>query len=284
MFSLNTRTKILRTIGRWVLLILLLSYTLIVLGPFIWSFIMSFRPTQDILQNPYGLPIPPIFSNYLRAITQFGFDKYIRNSVFVTGAALLIVTPVSAMAAYVFGRRRYNFRMRELLFQLIFVSIMFPPQITLLSLYILLWRYKLLNLTGLALIYAATALPISIYILRAFFGQIPRELEDAARIDGASDWQTFWRVMFPIARPAVATVIVLNFINFWNEFLYAVTIIHRDDLRTLPLGVMRMMGDQFIDYGGLSATLIISIAPVIVLYIFLSEWFIKGMTAGALKG
>lgn len=284
MLSKNTRAKIIRITGKWLLLIFLLVYTAVELGPFIWSFLMSLRTTPEILKSPYGIPTSPDLSNYVRALTEFGFMKYFRNSVYVTIAAMVLVTPISAMAAYAFGRQRYNFRMRELIFQLIFITIMFPPQITLLSLYILLWRYKLLNLVGLSIIYAATALPISIYILRAFFGQIPQELEDAARIDGASDWQTFWRVMFPIARPAIATVIVLNFINFWNEFLYAVTMIRKDDMRTLPLGVMNIMGDQFIDYGGLAATLIISIAPVIVLYAFLSELFIKGMTAGALKG
>lgn len=276
--------QLLRRISRYLLLLFLFGYTFIELGPFLWAILMSFRNTNDILQNPYGLPIPLEFRNYIKALTEFGFARYFRNSVIVTGAALLISTPIASMAAYSFARKRYKFRLREVVFQIIFITIMFPPQITLLSLFVMLWRYKMLNLIGLSLIYASTALPISIYILRSFYMQIPQELEDAARIDGASDWQTFWRVMFPIARPATATVIVLNFINFWNEFLYAVTMILKDEMRTMPLGVMKIMGDQFTDYGGLAATLVISVVPVIVLYVFLSEWFIEGMTAGALKG
>lgn len=281
---INFSSPLLRRTTRYILLVFLLAYTFIELGPFLWAILMSFRRTHEILQNPYALPIPPDFHNYVKALTEYGFAKYFLNSVIVTTAALVISTPVASMAAYSFARRRYKFKMREIVFQIIFITIMFPPQITLLSLFVMLWSYKMLNLVGLSLIYVSTALPISIYILRSFYMQIPQELEDAARIDGASDWQTFWRVMFPIARPATATVIVLNFISFWNEFLYAVTIILKDRMRTLPLGVMKIIGDQFTDYGGLAATLVISVFPVIVLYLFLSEWFIEGMTAGAIKG
>jgi multiple sugar transport system permease protein/raffinose/stachyose/melibiose transport system permease protein len=269
---------------RSLLLIFLLAYTFIEIGPLIWAFFMSLRYTNEILNKPYGLPIPPVLYNYIRVITEYGFIKYFRNSVIATGLALLISTPVAALAAYGFARNRYKFSIREVIFQLIFITIMFPPQITLISLYIMLWRYKLLNIFGLSIVYAATALPISIFLLRSFFAQIPQGIEDSARIDGANDWITFWRVMFPIARPALATVVVLNFLSFWNEFLYAVTLITKDEWRTLPLGVMRMMGDTYVDYGALSATLIISMAPIVILYLFLSESFIKGMTAGALKG
>lgn len=273
-----------RRTTRLIMLLLLFGYTFIAMGPFLWTLIMSFRTTPDILNNPYGLPLPPVFSNYMRVFTEFGFGTYFRNSTIVTGITILIATIVSSLAAYGFARSRYDFAFREVMFLIIFLTIMFPPQITLLSLYIQLWRYKLLNLIGLSLVYSASALPISIYILRSFYAQIPQELEDAARVDGATDWQTFWRVMFPIARPATATVVVLNFITYWNEFLFAVTFIHKDQYRTLPLGVMKLVGEHFVDFGAMSATLVFSIAPIIILYTFLSEWFIKGMTAGAIKG
>lgn len=276
--------RLFRSPSRIILFLFLIGYTFIAIGPFLWTMIMSFRSTPDILNNPYGIPIPPIFSNYVRVFTEFGFGTYFRNSALVTGAALIIATLVSSLAAYGFSRQRYQFGFREVMFLVIFLTIMFPPQITLLSLYVQLWRYKLLNLMGLSLVYATSALPISIFILRTFYTQIPQEIEDAARVDGASDWQTFWKVMFPIARPATATVIVLNFITFWNEFLFAVTFIHKDKFRTLPLGVMKLVGEHFVDFGAMSAMLVFSIAPIIIIYLFLSEWFIKGMTAGAIKG
>lgn len=273
-----------RLVARALLLWLLAVYTFIVVGPFLWALVMSFRSTPDILNNPYGLPIPPKLSNYTRAFSEFGFGTYFRNSIAVTGVSILHTTLVSSLAAYGFARRRYHFKLRGLIFQVIFMSIMFPPQITLLSLYILLWRYKLLNLAGLSLVYTATTLPISIYILRSFYAQIPQELEDAARVDGASDWQIFWRVMFPIAKPATATVVVLNFVTYWTEFLFAVTFIHSDQWRTLPLGMMKLVGEHFVDFGGMSAALVLSSAPIITCYILLSDWFIRGMTAGAIKG
>ncbi len=276
--------KFLRSIPRIILFVFLVVYTFIAIGPFIWTIFMSFRSTPDILNNPYGFPLPPIFTNFTRAFTEFGFGNYFRNSVYVTFSAILLSTLVSSLAAYGFSRSRFRFRLREPIFQIIFLTIMLPPQITLLSLYIQLWQYKLLNLPGLSLVYAVSSLPVSIYILRSFYAQIPQELEDAAYIDGATDWQTFWYVMFPIAKPATATVLVLNIITFWNEFLFASTFIHKDANRTLPLGVMKLVGEHYVDFGAMSATLVFSILPIIILYSLLSEMFIKGMTAGAIKG
>ncbi|MGQ9629444.1 MAG: carbohydrate ABC transporter permease [bacterium] len=267
------------------ILLPLLSYTFVVTGPFFWTASMSFRLAPEIDANPYGPPIPFHVGNYVYAFTKFGFGRYMMNSAFVTAFALSITTIATSMAAYGFARRRYNFPLREPIFLLIFLSIMFPPQISLLALFQILVKYNLYNtLWGLILVYSASALPFNIYILRAFFAQIPQELEDAARIDGCSDWHAFWRVMFPIARPAIATTITLNFINFWNEFLYAVTFITQQRLRTLPLAVMFFMGEAYLDIGMLAAGVMVSSLPVIILYLFLSEQFIRGMTAGAIKG
>jgi len=274
-----------RTLSTGIVLALCFLFTAIVAGPFLWTFIMSFRLTTEIDANHYGLPIPLHFENYIYAFTKFGFAQYIANSTFVTVLALLIATSVTTMAAYGFARRRYAFLFREPLFLVIFISIMFPPQISLLALFQILVKYKLYNtLWGLVLVYSASALPFNIFILRAFFAQIPQDIEDAARIDGCADFGMFWRVMFPIAMPAVATTVVLNFINFWNEFLYAVTFVTQQKARTLPLAVMFFMGEAYLDVGMLAAGLMVSSLPVLVLYLFLSEQFIKGMTAGALKG
>ena len=279
----------LRQIGRKIttviLLTVLLCYTFIVFAPFLWTAAMSFRTTNDILDNPYGISWPPYLQNYVYAFTKFGFLRYVWNSTFVTVGALAITTVVTSLAAFGFARQRYRFRLREPIYYLIFISIMFPPQISLLALFQILVRYKLYNsLWGLILVYAASALPFNIYLLRSFFGQIPQDLEDASRIDGCNDWQMFWRVMFPIARPAVSTTIVLNFINFWNEFLYAVTFVTRQEARTLPLAVMFYLGEAWLDLGMLASGLMVSVLPVIILYLILSEQFIKGMTAGAIKG
>jgi ABC-type glycerol-3-phosphate transport system permease component len=271
--------------ARWLLLLPVLAYTAFSAGPYLWTATMSLRTTDEIFRSHYALPIPPRWENYHRAWTEFGYATYFRNSAIVTVVSVALVTVLGAMAAFAFARRRYAFPGREPLFLLVFLSIMFPPQIMLLALFQILVQYKLFNtLTGLVLVYVATELPLTIYLLRAFFAQIPSELEEAARIDGCGDWGLFWRVMLPIALPAVATTVILNFIYFWNEFLYAVVFITRQQSRTLPLAIQFLVSDQYFDIAMLATGLMISTLPVLLLYLFLSDWFVKGMTAGAIKG
>ncbi|HZS32208.1 MAG TPA: carbohydrate ABC transporter permease [Methylomirabilota bacterium] len=274
-----------RRAGRALLLGPVLLYTAFSAGPYLWTAVMSLRTTDEIFRSHYGLPIPAHWDKFHRAWTEFGYGTYFRNSAQVTLASVVLVTVLGAMAAFAFGRRRYAFPGREPVFLLIFLSIMFPPQIMLLALFQILVQYRLFNtLTGLVLVYVVSELPLTIYLLRAFFAQIPTELEEAAWIDGCNDWRLFWRVMLPMALPAVATTVILNFIYFWNEFLYAVVFITRQQSRTLPLAIQFLVSDQYFDIGMLATGLMIATLPVLVLYLFLSEWFVKGMTAGAIKG
>jgi len=267
------------------LMLPILVYTAFSAGPYLWTAIMSLRTTDEIYRSHYGLPIPAHWGKFYVAWTEFGYDVYFRNSAIVAVAAVILITIVGALAGFGFARRRYAFSLRQPLFLLIFLSVMFPPQIMILSLFQILIKLKLFNtLPGLILVYVATEMPITIYLLRAFFAQIPQELEDAARIDGCTDWVMFWRVMFPIALPAVATTFILDFIYFWNEFLYAVVFITQQEIRTLPLAIQFLVSDQYQDIGMLATGLMIATLPILIMYLFLSEWFVKGMTAGAVKG
>jgi len=273
-----------KLLSEWHLLLIGLVISVIMVGPFIWTLLMSFRFTNEILASPYSLPIPFHLDNYVRAFTDYGFLKYIINSVIVVILSLIITTAASTLAAYGFARKRFEFKFREIIFYFLFLSIMFPPQIFLLSLFQLLVNYKLYNnLMGLVLVYSALGLPLTIFILRSFFSQIPGSLEDSAYIDGCNSSQVFWKIMFPIAMPAVSTVIILNLITFWNEFLFAVTFITKQALRTLPLAVMFFLGESHIDLGLLASGVIVSSLPIILLYVAMSEKFIRGMTAGAVK-
>lgn len=276
-----------RRLGVYLVTFILMIYTAAISFPFFWTAANSLRKSNEILLEPYALPIPGTFQNYINIFTNptLSFPLFFRNSIVVTAGALFLAMLVNSMAAYGFGRLRYRFAGREVLYSLIFLSIMFPPQITLLSLFQLLVQYHLYNtLLSLILVYTVMSMPMNIFILRTFFMQIPRDLEDAALIDGASERQLFWKVMFPIARPAIFTTVMLNFVNFWNEFLYAVTYITDPKLRTLPLAVMFFIGEAFLDVGMLAAAMVVSTLPVIIIYIFVSEWFIRGMTVGAIKG
>jgi ABC-type glycerol-3-phosphate transport system permease component len=260
-------------------------YTVFAVGPFIWSAMMSLRTSSEIWANPYGLPIPIHPEKFLDVFTKFSYATYFENSIIVSVAAVTLGTVAGAMAAFVLSRQRYRFRFREAIYLLLFVSIMFPPQITLIALFQNMVQLHLYNtLPGLILVYSASELPISIYLLRAFFVQIPQDIEDAARVDGCSDWRMFWQIMLPIARPAIAAVVILDFIADWNEFLYAVVLISKQSLRTLPLAITFFLGENFQDIGMLATGMIVTILPVVVIYVFFSETLIKGMTAGAVKG
>jgi raffinose/stachyose/melibiose transport system permease protein len=208
---------------------------------------------------------------------------YFFNSVIVVIIALIGIVIFASMAAYAFAR--FSFRFSNAIFWAFMATLMVPHQVVLVPLFKTLGPLGLLNTRqGLIAVYIAFSLPISLYILRAFFQQIPGELAEAAKIDGADDWKTFWRVMFPVARPAVATVGVFNFILLWNEFLFALVFIRDDMLRTLPLGQMHFMGEYAEDIAGMAAAVTLATLPVILLYIVLAEHFQRGMAAGAVKG
>lgn len=262
---------------------LVLGYTLFTFSPLAWVFTMSLKDTATIRSSPYSLPLDPRWANYSDVWFNSNYAQYFVNSGYAVGLAIMILIIVAAMAAYAFARM--PFRGSEAIFLAIFMSIMLPAQVLLIPLFKLLVDYGLMNtLTGLALVYVAVQLPMAIYILRSFFAQIPRELAEAARIDGCGEWRIFWRIMMPIATPAISTILIVNFVALWNEFIFAVIFIQDESKRTLPLGVMKFVGDVYEDLGHMAAGLIISVIPVLVLYLFFSEKFIKGMSAGAVKG
>lgn len=264
------------------LIFLIAIYTAFSSGPFVWVAMMSLRTTTEIAANPYALPWPLHWGKFASAWNESNYDAYFINSVSVVLSAVAILTIVGGMAAHCFAR--YRFRFKGVLYFVIFSTIIFPPQVTVIGLFQIMVEYGLYNSrVGLVLVYVSIQLPITIYILEAFFARIPTDLFDAARIDGYSEWSIFWRIALPVALPAISTTIILNTILLWNEFLYAVVLITEDDKRTLPLGVLRFMGDQLEDVGMIATGLMIAIVPVVLIYVFFSERLIQGMTAGAVK-
>jgi ABC-type glycerol-3-phosphate transport system permease component len=264
------------------LLIGLAFFTMFSAGPFFWVATMSMRTTTEIMHNHFALPTIWHWEKFPDAWFNSNYSVYFTNSLLVVVSAVAILTIVGAMAAHCFAR--YRFRLNRVLYFLIFSTIILPPQITIIALFQILVQYGLYNsLVGLTLVYVSIQLPLTIYILESFFARIPTDLFDAARIDGYSEWEIFWRVSLPIAMPALSTIVILNTILLWNEFLYAVVLITDESNRTLPLGIQRFMGDQLEDVGMIATGLMIAIVPVVLIYIFFSEKLIQGMTAGAVK-
>ena len=268
--------------ARALVLLGLSFYTAFAAGPFLWAAMLSLRTTTEISLGPFRLPNPPHFGKFAEAWFNSNYSVYFTNSALIVGSAVLIVTVIGAMAAHCLAR--YRFPGNRLLYFVLFSTIILPPQLTIIALFQILVQIGLYDTKiGLVLVYVSIQLPLTIYILESFFARIPADLFDAARIDGYSEFEIFWRVSLPVATPAIATAAILNFILLWNEFLYAVVLLTQDGNRTLPLGIQRFMGDQLEDIGMIATGLMIAILPVVALYAFFSEKLIQGMTAGAVK-
>ena len=264
------------------LLIVLILYTTVTGGPFLWVTAMSLRTTAEIFDSRYALPTIWHWSKFADAWTKANYGTYFWNSTIVVVSAVALVTLIGAMAAHCLAR--YHFRGSRLVRFVILSGMILPPQLLILSLFQIMLNYGLYNsLLGLVIVYVATQLAMTVYILEGFFTQIPQDLFDAAQIDGYSQFEIFWRITLPIGLPAIFTAVILNFILLWNEFLYAVVLLTDDDKRTLPLGLMRFMGGHQLDIGMVATGLMISIVPVLLIYAVTSETMIKGMTAGAVR-
>jgi ABC-type glycerol-3-phosphate transport system permease component len=276
-------------VARWLapvrktlLFVFLAMCTIATGGPFLWVTAMSLRTTPEILDHPYALPKRLHWEKFVHAWTTSNYGAYFWNSTIVVVTAVVFVTVIGSMAAHALAR--YRFRGSRSVRFLILSSMMLPPQMLILSLFEMMFRYGLYNsLTGLIIVYVATELPLTVYLLESFFAQIPQDLFDAARLDGYSDFEIFWHITLPIALPAIFTTVTLNFIMLWNEFLYAVVLLTDNSKRTLPLGIMQFMGGHQLDIGMVATGLIIAVLPVVLLYGFFSETIIRGMTAGAVR-
>jgi multiple sugar transport system permease protein/raffinose/stachyose/melibiose transport system permease protein len=271
-----------RLFSRGALTLVISAYTVYTLGPFLWLATMSVRTTAEISAGHYAWPRPLHWEQFRIAWVDSDFATYFWNSALVVTGAVAGVTLIGAAAAHALAR--YRFPANRIIYFVLFSSIILPPQITLISIYQILVDYNLYNsLLGLMLVYVSLQLPLTVYLLEGFFARIPQDLLDAAKMDGYGEFEIFMRIVVPIGMPAIATTVILNFIQLWNEFLFAVVLITDPGKRTLPIGIRAFMGDHFQDIGLIATGVMISAAPVIVAYVFFSEKLIRGMTAGAVK-
>lgn len=261
---------------------LLGSYGLTVLYPIFLMLLSSFKSSREILRDPFALPQRFNFENYVTAWTEGNFSTYFGNSVFVTACALVLVLTLGSLAAYPLGR--YAFRGKSWLMAYFLAGLMLPVRLGILPLFFLMRSLGLLNTPwSLILIYAASGLPFTIFVLANFFETLPKELEEAARLDGASEVRIFAQVMLPLVRPALATVAIFNFIPWWNDFFFPLIFIRAERYKTLPLGLFSFFGEHQNDWALLFAGLTITALPLLILYLFASRQIIKGLTSGALK-
>ncbi|MFG1865570.1 carbohydrate ABC transporter permease [Microbispora bryophytorum] len=251
--------------------------------PLLYGVLGGFKTTRQLSSNPIGLPSPWVPENYASILASGSFWRMLWNSTYIAVLTTVVVVAVSALAAYVFAR--FAFRGREALFTMFAAGLMFPFAVAILPLFVLLRMFGLLdNPLGVILPQAAFGMPMTIIILRGFFRAIPGEIEEAAILDGCSSFGFFWRILLPMARPAVATVSVLAVVNSWNQFMLPLVVFSDDSLFTIPLGVQQFQGQYATDVARVMAYIVVAMLPALGFYAVAERQLVSGLTAGAIKG
>jgi raffinose/stachyose/melibiose transport system permease protein len=263
--------------------LLLSCFAVVILYPFVLMVFGSLKSQTAFLANPVSLPTTFDLSNYQFAWNEAHIPKFAFNSLIVATGTVFLTLVSGSMAAFALSRIR--FRGRIWIYSAFVALITIPVQIYIIPLYVLVVRAHLSNsLFGLILPYTAGSLPLAVFLLKTYFDQLPSELMDAARLDGCDNRMILWKVVLPLSRPVLSTVTIFTFVQSWNEFFLALVFIHNPDLQTLPLGLQAFFVNQYeTQFPQLFATLALSIAPVVMVYLFLQKQFIAGLTAGAVK-
>ncbi|MDQ6753422.1 MAG: carbohydrate ABC transporter permease [Actinomycetota bacterium] len=258
-------------------------WSLIVILPLLWTFMSSFKSSSEIFASPFALPSVWHFDNYVRAWTSAGIGSYFLNSVIVVGCALVIVMTLGAMCAYVLAR--YTFPGSRAIYYLLLAGLTFPIFLAMVPLFFILRNIGLLNtLPGLIVTYVAFALPFTVFFLFSFFKTLPNEIAEAAAIDGAGEWRTFFQVMLPMAKPGIASVAIFNFLGLWNQFLIPVSI-NAAGPRVLSQGLAAFAGQMgyAVDFGALFAAVTVTVIPVLIVYVIFQRQLQGSVSAGTLK-
>jgi len=273
-----------RTVGRGLLYAVALGVLAVIIVPLAFAVLGGFSSTGQLVVDPVSLPDPWVTSNYLETLGSPNFWKQMGNSAFIALVTILLVLPASSLAAFVIAR--FRFRGRNAVYALFTLGLLFPVAVAILPLFIVLRQTGLLdNPLGVALPQAAFALPLSIVIIRPFFQGIPRDLEDAASLDGCGPLRFYWSVMLPLSRPVMSTVAVLAIVTSWNAFLLPLHVLIRAEQWTLPIGVNNISAQYSTDTALVLAYTTLAMLPAILFYVIAERQIVRGiLPKGALKG
>lgn len=263
---------------------ILIIWTLVNLFPLYWMFTFSLKENSEIFgENIIGLPKKWLWSNYTTALTTGNMGRYFFNSIVVTGSTILLTTLFALMATY--ALTRLEWKGRKLVNNIFMLGLTIPIHAAILPVFIILRSLKMTNsYQALIIPYVAFALAMAIMVSGSFMVNIPKELEEAACIDGCGVFSIFFRIILPLMKPAISTIGIFTFLSAWNELMFAVIFISDSKYRTLPVGIQTLSGSYTTDWGPIGAALVIATLPTLIVYCFMSKKVQKSLIAGAVKG
>lgn len=280
-----------------VFIYLMLAFlAIIIIVPVAWVFMASIKENSEFYRSPWALPEGFYFQNFVDAWEKANMGSFMLNSVIVTALALIMLIVLALPAAYVLAR--FKFRTSKFWNVMFMAGLFINVNYIVVPIFLMLsngdtWLrqtvgqpFFLNNLFILALVYAATALPFTIYLLSGYFKSLAKDYEEAAYVDGAGYFRTMVQVIMPMAKPSIVTIILFNFLAFWNEYIISMTLLTKPELKTLPVGLMNLMAAQrsAVQYGQMYAGLVIVMLPTLILYMCVQKKLTQGMTLGGLKG
>jgi len=271
-----------RLLRRILIFVALAGISATTIYPLLFMPLSALKGEPEYIGNPYGWPREPTLGNFANAWRYGKFGLYLGNSFIVVVAGVVLSWAVCSMAGYALSHLR--FRGRRAMFFAILGSMMIAPQVIIIPLHSMLNQMGLINLRiGLVLVYVTLATPFGTYLMTSYLRGIPKELVEAAQVDGANHFQILWRVMIPVARPALVTLGIFNFLWMWNELLFSLLILKDDEVRTLMVGVANLRGQYTTNIPYLSAGLFLAALPVLIVFLIFQTQLTKGMTMGAVK-
>jgi raffinose/stachyose/melibiose transport system permease protein len=263
--------------------IVLIIFLLISIMPIVWIVLAALKAATELNQNPFAFPKQFTFDNIKEAWTVGKMGQYFLNSVIVAVPRVFVILILASLAGYAFGKLK--FPGRNALFYFFLFGMMIPIQAMIIPLYYNMQSLNLINsYWALILPNFGLAMPFAIFMMRAFYRDLPDELMDAARIDGCNDFTAFTYIMLPLMVPAITSLLIFEFMWSWNDFLLPLLFVYDDAYRTLPLGLMYFSGEYTVNQSLVAAGVSIAIVPIIIIYIIFQRKFIEGITAGSVKG
>lgn len=266
----------------WIYVLLSLGLIVMIL-PFVWMVLSSLKGQAELAQiPPTWIPISPTLSNFSKLFTELNFPRYFMNSVILAVSITILNLLFCSMLGYAFAKLK--FVGKNTLFLLVLATLMIPSAVTLVPLFVLMSKLQLVN-TLIAVILPESATALGVFLMRQFMLDIPDELLDAARVDGASEFFIFWRIVLPLTTPALATLAILTFLASWNDFLWPLIVLTNDQQYNLPVAIATFaIGEHGTDYGLLLAGAVVVVTPIVIIFLLLQRYFTQGITMTGLKG